>query len=56
MSIGSGLAFLSVPAAIAAVGLLFEGSGTMVGATIIGCVGFVQIAKVIQSIEFKRSR
>lgn len=56
MSIGSGLAFLSIPAAIAAIGLLFEGDGTMVGAIIIGCVGFVQVAKVIKAIEFNKNR
>lgn len=54
MSVGSGLALLSVPAALAVVGGFFTGTDAVIGATIVGCVGFVQVARVIRDIEHRK--
>jgi hypothetical protein len=51
MSIGSGLAFLSIPATIVASGLLFNGGDAVVAAIILGWVGYVMVSRAVRSVE-----
>lgn len=56
MSIGSGLAFLSVPATIVAVGLIFQGSDAVFAALVLGWVGYVMVSRAVRSIGAQKSQ
>jgi hypothetical protein len=56
MSIGSGIAFLSVPATVIAVCLLLQDKGDVgVAAIVLGWVGFVMVSRTVRAIEGKKA-
>jgi hypothetical protein len=55
MTIGSGIAFFSVPAVVAVIGHYFSGGDAILAIIIIGCVGYIQVARVIKTIELNKS-
>lgn len=54
MSIGSGLAFLSVAAAVGFTSYFIVAPFSFIAAIIVGSVGFKQVADVIKTIEMRK--